>query len=506
MRLTWPDVTRARRWRADVVSIALGALAAAALPPVHAIPVLLICVPGLLVQIARSPNAWGAARRGFWFGFGLHLLGLYWITEAILFEAARFWWLVPIAVPALAAVLALFIAAPCALAFCARAPMSRLLVLSGGWVFGDLARQFVLTGFPWNPLGSVWAIPGPIGDAFIQPAAIFGVAGLTLLTLLWAGLPSLGQGRWGRGRWFLIVASLSVWAGIGKTMLTGPTAPAPGIKVALVQGAIEMGGKFDRTRARDLFERHLELSRRGVLSAGGAPVVVVWPETASTFLLDIDPGARAAIAEAAGAMPALIGGIRFDAQRQPRNSLFVIDGAAAPDGIYDKWHLVPFGEYVPHWLPLPVQVIPGAGFAPGPGPRTLHPANIPPVSPIICYEAIFSGEIIDHADPPAWIVNVTNDAWFGDSAGPRQHLAAARLRAVEEGLPVMRAANTGITAGFDAHGHELGRLPRNMADVLVLELPGPSAATIFARFGLKVPAVLAALVLLGGIVLDRRRA
>jgi apolipoprotein N-acyltransferase len=267
-----------------------------------------------------------------------------------------------------------------------------------------------------------------------------------------------------------------------------------------------MGGKFDRTRARDLFERHLQLSRRGVLAAAGAPVVVVWPETASTFLLDIDSGARGAIAEAAGDLPALIGGIRFDAQRHPRNSLFVIDGAAAPEGVYDKWHLVPFGEYVPHWLPLPVQVIPGAGFAPGSGPRTLHPPNIPPVSPIICYEAIFSGEIIDHADPPAWIVNVTNDAWFGNSAGPRQHLAAARLRAVEEGLPVMRAANTGITAGFDAHGHELGRLPRNTADVLVLDLPGPAALTIFARFGLKVPAAFAALALLGGFAIDRRRA
>lgn len=499
MGWAWLDVTRARGWRADLRSVVLGAVTALALPPVHIIPVLLITIPGLLAQIAAGPNARAVFRRGFWFGFGLHVFGLYWITEAILFEAARFWWLVPIAVPALAAVLSLFIAVPCVMAFAARAPAARLLVLSGGWVFGDLARQFVLTGFPWNPLGSVWAIPGAVGDAFIQPAAFFGVAGLTLLTLLWAGLPSVG-----RGRWVLIVAMLSVWAGIGKTMLAGPTAPAPGLKVALVQGAIEMGGKFDRLRARELFERHLDLSRRGVVAAGGTPVVVVWPETASTFLLDIDAGARAAIADAAGDLPALIGGIRFDARRRPRNSLFVIDGAAAPDGIYDKWHLVPFGEYVPDWLPLPVQIIPGSGFSPGPGPRTLHPPNLPPVAPIICYEAIFSGEIIDRADPPKWIVNVTNDAWFGDSAGPRQHLAAARLRAVEEGVPLMRAANTGITAGFDAHGHELGRLPRNVADVLILNLPGPAPTTIFARFGLKVPTLLASMALLCGILLDRR--
>ena len=126
--------------------------------------------------------------------------------------------------------------------------------------------------------------------------------------------------------------------------------------------------------------------------------------------------------------------------------------------MYDKWHLVPFGEYIPDWLPLPIMVLPGDGFAAGPGPRTLHVPGLPPFGALICYEAIFSGQIVDRADRPAWLVNVTNDAWFGNSTGPRQHLAAARMRAVEEGLPLLRAANTGISAAFDACGHELGRL------------------------------------------------
>ena len=135
----------------------------------------------------------------------------------------------------------------------------------------------------------------------------------------------------------------------------------------------------------------------------------------------------------------------------------MLDGGAI-GGIYDKWHLVPFGEYIPDWLPLPIMVMPGNGFASGPGPRTLHVPGLPPFGALICYEAIFGGEIVDRTDRPAWLVNVTNDAWFGNSTGPRQHLAAARMRAVEEGLPLLRAANTGISAAFDAHGHEIDRV------------------------------------------------
>ena len=130
------------------------------------------------------------------------------------------------------------------------------------------------------------------------------------------------------------------------------------------------------------------------------------------------------------------------------------DGTIA--ATYAKWHLVPFGEYQPAWAQIGIQLVSGGGFAPGPGPETLHVPGVPPFAPFICYEAIFSHQIVNEADRPQWMVNITNDAWFGNSTGPRQHLAAARLRAVEEGLPLMRAANTGISAGFDAHGHEFG--------------------------------------------------
>ncbi len=481
-------------WRAAAAAFGLGVLSAAALPPVHAIPVLLLAVPGLLALIGSSRRAREAGWRGFCFGFGHHLVGLYWITEAILFEAARFWWLVPLAVPALAAVLALFIALPCAAAWWVRPGWRRLAVLAGAWVLAELARQFIATGFPWNPWGSVWAVPGIVGDVALQPAAWVGVHGLTLVTLLLAATPALGRRALAAGAFVLLL-----WAGAGTARLHLATAsPPPGLNVVLVQGNVAQGHKWDRAFVIQTFERHLALTRTGMEQAK-KPAVVVWSETASPFLLEQDPGARAAIAGAAQT-PGLIGSVRFDPAGRPRNSLMAVLGDGPPASVYDKWHLVPFGEYQPSWFPLPIQVVPGGGFAGGPGPTTLHVPGLPPVGPLICYEAIFPAQVADEADRPDWLVNVTNDAWFGNSTGPRQHLAAARLRAVEEGLPLMRAANTGISAGFDAFGHELGRLGLGRAGVLVLALPGHLPPTPAGRFGLAVPLLLAAGVLLAGAV------
>lgn len=482
-----------RRLRADLAALLLGALAAAALPPFHAIPVLLISVPGLLALLDGASSVWVAARRGWWFGLGHHVLGLYWITEAILFEAGRFWWLVPIAVPALAAVLALFIAAACGLAWLARPGWPRVVALAGAWVLTDLARQFVLTGFPWNPWGSIWEISGPVGDVFIQPAALVGVHGLTMATVFLAGLPALGR-RW----WLAGGAMIVAWAAFGVIRLRDPIPPRS-LTVVLEQGNVAQGQKFDHALASKIFQHYLALSSR----QDQRPAVEVWPETAFPGLLELDENARDLIERVNDGTPSLIGGIRFDQDRRPRNSLFAVVDKGKIAAVYDKWHLVPFGEYIPGWLPLPIMVLPGGGFAPGPGPRTLHVPGLPPVGPLICYEAIFSGEIVDRDDRPAWLVNVTNDAWFGNSTGPRQHLAAARMRAVEEGLPLLRAANTGISAAFDARGHELGRIGMQTSGSLTVALPGALPPTPYARFGLLVPAV-AGFVALGTGLLARR--
>jgi apolipoprotein N-acyltransferase len=273
--------------------------------------------------------------------------------------------------------------------------------------------------------------------------------------------------------------------------------------VVLTQGNVEQGQKWDRELAIRIFERYLALTEQGVTEAGPGPKVVVWPETASPFLLETDAAAREAVARAAGGAPALVGTVRFDSDDRPRNSLVAILPDGAPAGTYDKWHLVPFGEFQPAWIPLPVQVVPGGGFAGGPGPVTLHIPGLPPLGALICYEAVYPGELVSESDRPAWLVNVTNDAWFGFSTGPRQHLAAARMRAVEEGLPLMRAANTGISAGFDARGHELQRLGLGISGLLVMQLPGFLPPTPFGQAGLWIPGVLG-MVLLAATVLGRR--
>jgi apolipoprotein N-acyltransferase len=491
-----PDRLAALRgWRADLTAVLAGALSALALPPLYGLPALLIGIPVLLCLIQGAGGPAVAARRGWWFGFGLHVVGLYWITEAILIEAARFWWLVPFAVPGLAAVLAVFVAVAAAVASLARPGWRAAVSLAGAWVLADLARQFVATGFPWNPLGSVWEFPGRLGDIMIQPASLVGVHGMTLATLLFASTPLLGW-AWRAGG----LAVLALWCGFGIVRLDQPAPPGPDLTVLLVQGNVAQGQKWDRALMVSIFHHYLELTRDAVARTDGHPAVVVWPETASPALLQTDAPARVLIAEAANGATALIGSGRFDEAERPRNSLFALGANGVVESIYDKWHLVPFGEYQPDWLPLGIQVVPGGGFARGPGPRTLHVPGIPPVGALICYEAIFSHQVIDERDRPDWMVNVTNDAWFGNSSGPRQHLAAARLRAVEEGLPLMRAANTGISAGFDGNGRELGRLEMQTSGVLPVHLPPPLATPLYARFGLVLPGGAAVLALITGMM------
>jgi len=494
--------------RAAAAAVGLGALSVLALPPISLVPVLLLTIPGLLAMIGASAGVRQAGWIGFGFGFGFYLVGLYWITNAVLVMAAEYWWLVPLAVPAVALVLAPFIALPCALARLVAPGWRRIAVLAGAWVMADLARQFVLTGFPWNPLGSVWEMPGWLGTVFIQPAAWISVHGLTLLTVLLAAMPALGRRGWAAG-----AVGLALWFGLGAARLRQPD-PAPGdLRVVLVQGDIAEGHVLDQAFALQSFRRYLALTRDGVDRAGPGRSVVIWPESASPFLLTIDNGARRAIMDAAQpAVAALVGSVRFPQgvwtgkpDNRPRNSLIALTDHGAIAAIYDKWHLVPGGEYAPAWFPFGIQLVPGGGFAPGPGPRTLHVPGLPPVGPLICYEAVFPGQGVDERDRPAWLVNVTNDAWFGNSLGPRQHLAAARMRAVEEGLPLVRAANTGISAAFDSRGRPLGRLGLGRTGTLIVALPGALPPTPFARWGLVLPFLLALGCLSLGLSVTRKR-
>jgi apolipoprotein N-acyltransferase len=476
-------------WRAYASAALLGLLAAGALPPLTLVPLLFVAIPGLLLLIGAAPGWRSAAARGLVFGLFHHMAGLYWITNAILVMAAEFWWAVPIAVPLLALVLATFIAIPCGLARLAPAGWPRLLVLAGSWVLGDIARQFVLSGFPWNLLATAWEMPGALGVIFIQPAAWVGAHGLTLMTLLLTGSLALGPAARRAA-----LACLLLWAVAGYARLQR-VAPLTGRMAVIVQGNVSEADHRDHgddpAWVAQVFDRALALTRKGVAEAGLGPKIVVWPETGSPYALAQDTAARRALADAAGpGVMSLAGAERFESRTVAHNSLV----AVTPDGgvadVYDKAHLVPYGEYFPSYAHF---MLGEQGFTPGPGIRTLHLPGLPAIGPLICYEAIFPSQVVDESDRPALLVNITNDAWFGDSAGPRQHLAAARLRTVEEGLPMVRAANTGISAVIDAHGRITAHLGLGDRGVLVAAIPGNLSPTLVSRLGLADPLTLSLL-------------
>src|SRR5262249_49285712 len=274
-----------------------------------------------------------------------------------------------------------------------------------------------------------------------------------------------------------------------------------GVRLRLVQPAISVARKAaGDTREAD-FLYQLDLTRR---TPGFSGIThVVWPETATRFLVERDPGVRQALAAIAPAGGAILTG----PLRQLWNSLVAVDHAGNIAATFDKFHLVPLGEYVPlrAYLPFLSKITPGDfDFSAGPGPRTLDIPGLPPVAPLICYEIIFPGRVVDPSRRPAWLLNLTNDAWFGMSTGPYQHFASARFRAVEEGMPLVRSANDGISAFVDPYGRVIAELGLGETGVLDGALPKPAAgSTPYARFGDALLAV--ALLLAAGLALALSR-
>jgi len=488
-------------WRALATAFALGAVAALALPPVHALPALLLAVPALFIMASEAPTARRAALIGLAWGWGFHIAGLHWLTNAILTEVERYWWLVPIAVPALALPLGAFTILPALAARLGAPGWPRLLIFAAAWVVAEMLRGVMFTGFPWNLLGTVWAF----GSFPLQGAAVIGVHGLSLATVLLALAPLLGA----RG-WAAMAGGIGVFALVGLVRLW-PAEPEPHpVVMVLVQGNVAQEVKWREDTRMPIFQRYIELSRGGVRlaeqEAPGSRIVVVWPETASPFLLasDRDAALLATAPLPPGAL-LLAGTVRaeFDAAgRAARlwNSLVALDAQGALLDSYDKAHLVPFGEYMPFRGLLPVRLVQSAfDFTAGPGRQAIILPGLPSFSPLICYEVIFPAAVAPQTRP-GFLLNVTNDAWFGVSAGPHQHLATARLRAVEEGLPLVRAAQTGISVVFDSRGREVARMGLAETGVLLAPLPRAAPPTIFARLGFIAPGLLIIMVVcLAGI-------
>ncbi|WP_316975899.1 apolipoprotein N-acyltransferase [Shumkonia mesophila] len=484
-------------WRRRGLAVLLGALAATALPPLHAVPLLVPAFAGWLWLIVASPGVGAAFAIGWWFGLGHFAVGLYWIAHALLVEPETYGWLIPFAIGGIAAGMALFPAAAAALvrALKGRGP-GAVLLLAAAWTLGEWVRSWLFTGFPWNLTGTVWAAWPPM----LQSAAVIGTYGLGLITVVLAALPAVAgdDALAPRRRLALLAAGGAalalLWVG-GEARLAGagPAAMVEGVRLRLVQPDIPQQLKW----VPELRDRHLvrqvEMSRRG--PGNGAPAVppthVIWAETAVPFFLANDPQRRAFLARAVPEGGLLIvGAPRTTAAPQPQfevwNSLEALDGTGRIVGTYDKVHLVPFGEYVPLRGLIPFKKLTAGrtDFSAGRGLETLSLPGLPPVSPLICYEVIFPGAVASRDARPQWLLNLTNDGWFGLSSGPYQHLAAARMRTVEEGLPLVRAANGGISVVIDAHGRTVARL--GLGETGVLDAPLPVALAVpppYARFG-----------------------
>lgn len=500
-------------WRRFGLAALLGTLGAAALPPVYAFPLLPVALTGLIWLIDGSRRSRGAFAVGWWFGFGHFVAGLYWVSEALLVEPDKFAWLIPFAVSCIPAYLGLYTGAVALIVHRTGVRgWRRIVMFAAAWAAMEWLRGVLLTGFPWNPL----AITLGFSDAAIQLAAVFGEYGLSFVVALICAAPAVLADLPPARRWhtvgFAVALLAALWSGGGLRLSSANPATVPGVVLRMVQGDIPQQLKWDPALRDRNLARYLRLSLTPSGPAG-APTDLIWPEAAVPVLFDQDaPRRRAAASVVPKGGLLLTGAIRTTAQGvrpfRAWNSLEVIDSAARIVASYDKFHLVPFGEYLPlrpllGWIGLEAVAADRADFTPGPGPRTLTLPGLPPASPLICYEAIFPGAVTDPAHRPGWLLNVTNDAWFGTSAGPYQHFAIARLRAVEEGLPLVRAANTGISAVVDSYGRVTARLGLGREGVLDAALPAALRPTPFARFGEGPLAVL--LIVAGGVAWIGRR-
>ena len=489
-----------------------GLVSACGFQPIGLWPLIPLGVAVLLWLVARAPRLRDALAIGWWFGLGQFVLGLNWIATAFTYQAAMPAWLGWVAVVLLSLYLAIYPAAAAGIAwrYGRRDRLALVLWLAAAWIVTEWLRASLFTGFPWNPAG-VALLATPVA----RLSTLIGTYGLSGVTVLIGGLLLLLlERRWRSGTLLLVgIAAPSAMVALAQ----GPSPPPTGIPLRIVQPNI---GQERRWQDDDLanLKQIVALSK----PASDAPRLLLWPESAVTLPLEDarTDGAPQSIAlqrwigQRIGRQVLLLtGGITVSSTNGAEatgatNSIF----AFAPGGRilarYDKAHLVPYGEYLPMRPLLSAiglsRLAPGdLDFAPGPGPQTRTLPFAGKVGFQLCYEIIFSGQVVDRRNRPTFIFNPSNDAWFG-VWGPPQHLAQARLRALEEGIPILRATPTGISAVIDAEGRLLAHLPWHREGIIDTVLPAPRRPTLFARFGNLLPMLLALVLAAAAIAVGRK--
>jgi apolipoprotein N-acyltransferase len=512
-------------WRRALIAWSAGALSSLAMAPFDAWPVLFFTFPVMIWMIdgaaaGRFGGAINAAVAGWWFGFGYFVVGLYWIGHAFLVDAQNFAWLLPIAVTALPAYLALFFALAFAIAriLWTRGAM-RLLAIAFALTMTEWLRGQLFTGFPWNTLG--YSLTGPL--VLAQSAALIGIWGLTFLAVaIFASPALLADERAETSRPWLplslglvVLLCLALYGAL--RLARHDTSFVPDVRLRIMQPNLQQDEKFNYGAKQRVMSQYLQLSDRssGPQSTGVRDAThLIWPESAFPFLLAREPDALAQIAELLPPGTVLITGAVRAPELQPGqkltralNSVYVIDHDGSILSVYDKVHLVPFGEFLPFQDTLEklglmqLTKVPG-GFIAGDRRRAMDVPRAPRFLPLICYEIVFPGEAVPRNERPGWLLNITNDGWFGNSTGPYQHLQQARVRAIEQGLPLVRAANTGISAVIDPYGRVIKSLPLGTEGILDAALPREIAPTIYVHIG---DAAALLFMILAAVVIVRRR-
>ncbi|HYE29128.1 MAG TPA: apolipoprotein N-acyltransferase [Allosphingosinicella sp.] len=500
--------------RALALALLAGLAAACGFQPLGLWPLTLAALALLLWLVREAPGLSSALARGWWFGVGHFVLGLNWIATAFTYQAEMPASLGYVAVVLLACYLAIYPAAATGLAWRwgRKADLRLILIFAAAWIVTEWLRATLFTGFAWNPLG-VSLLATPVAHA----ARLVGTYGLSALAVVAAGVALLLALR--RWRPAATAAALVVAAAVAGALVAGPAGSPRGPALRIVQPNI---GQQDKWR-EDFEDENLARLRRYSARRGSGPRLLLWPEAAVTRPLENglrDPGHVEEVVELRRTVAAMLGesdllltgGVTW---RSPdgrevtsaTNSVFAMDRSGRVLGRYDKAHLVPYGEYLPMRPILSAlglsRLAPGdIDFDPGPGARSLDLPLVGRVGFQLCYEIIFSGEVVDRRNRPNFLFNPSNDAWFG-AWGPPQHLAQARLRAIEEGLPVLRATPTGISAVIDADGRLVASLPWRKAGIINSHLPAPKPATPFARFGNALPLLFALLLILLAMFAER---